>query len=102
MSPGDEQFFTQLLAVSRAATAMVRDPARYRNPWSSLIASQPEQKDMLAEPQYFFSGDDTLAFLLVRPVKEKGSFTAALKSVAGHARDRRGRSSRNFPTWSSA
>ena len=85
LSPGDEQFFTQLLAVSRAATAMVQDPARYRNPWSSLIASQPEQKDLLAEPQYFFSGDGTLAFLLVRPVKEKGSFTAALKSVQDHA-----------------
>src|SRR5262249_60036844 len=40
-----------------------------------------DQKDLLAEPQYFFSGDDSLAFLLVRPVKEAGSFTAARKSV---------------------
>jgi uncharacterized protein len=81
LSPDNEQFFTQLLAVSRSATAMVDDPGRYSNPWSSLISSQPEQKDLLAEPQFFFSGDETLAFLLVRPVKEKGSFTAALKSV---------------------
>src|SRR5436305_2671849 len=36
----------------------------------------------LDEPQYFFSGDNTLAFLLCRPVKEAGSFTAAEKSVA--------------------
>src|SRR5262249_31941417 len=44
------------------------------------------QQDLLAEPQYFFSADDpqrgTLAFLLVRPIKESGSFTAALRPVS--------------------
>jgi hopanoid biosynthesis associated RND transporter like protein HpnN len=35
----------------------------------------------MAEPQYFLSGDGTLAFLLVRPVKDQGSFTAAATSV---------------------
>ncbi len=81
----DEQFFTQLAAVTHSAAAMVRDPGRYSNPWSSLLASpggQPgEQKDQLAEPQYFFSGDGTVAFLMCRPVKEQGSFTACLRSV---------------------
>lgn len=100
LSAGDRQFFTQLLTVSRSAAALVRNPSEYRNPWSSLnpksgqqvgdrhpqaedsIAQQPDQAEMLARPQYFFSGDGNLAFLLARPVKEPGSFTAALKSVA--------------------
>ena len=51
------------------------------NPWGSLLAQPPEQKDLLAEPQYFFSGDGTLAFLLVRPIKKAGSFTGARASV---------------------
>lgn len=81
LTPADEQFFTQLLAISRVAADQVGNSAAYRNPWSSLVARAPQQKDLLAEPQYFFSGDGTLAFLLVRPVKEASSFTAALKSV---------------------
>jgi hopanoid biosynthesis associated RND transporter like protein HpnN len=81
LDPADEQFLTQLLSVVRSAAATVNDPASYRNPWDSLVARQPQQQDMLAEPQYFFSGDGGLAFLLVRPVKETESFTPALKSV---------------------
>jgi hopanoid biosynthesis associated RND transporter like protein HpnN len=81
LTEADEQFFTQLLAVTRAATSTLDDPAAYRNPWGSLMGPQSEQKDQLAEPQYFFSGDGTLAFLLVRPVKTAGSFTAARDSV---------------------
>lgn len=82
LGASDEQFFTQFAAVTQSAAAMVRDPGQYRNPWSSLLSTQPEQKDQLAEPQYFFCGDGTLAFLTCRPVKEKGSFTSCLKSVA--------------------
>jgi uncharacterized protein len=84
LADADEQFLTQLLAVSRSAVAALNDPATYRNPWSSLMPSvgQPGQSiEMLDEPQYFFSGDGALAFLLVRPVKEAGSFTPALTSV---------------------
>src|SRR5262245_11276862 len=77
----DEQFLTQLHAITRAATATLDEPASYRNPWGSLMGPQSQQKDQLAEPQYFFSGDGTLAFLLVRPVKRAGSFTAARESV---------------------
>jgi hopanoid biosynthesis associated RND transporter like protein HpnN len=85
LKPADEQFFTQLLSICRAGREMLIDPARYHNPWSSLMTRPPGQQDLLAEPQYFFSGEKeggTLAFLLVRPVKEPGSFTAALKPVS--------------------
>ncbi len=103
LDAADEQFLTQLLSVVRSAAATVNDPAAYRNPWDSLLArregeapAEPNgttarqvprppdlpQKDLLAEPQYFFSGDGSLAFLLVRPVKETDSFTPALASVS--------------------
>ncbi len=81
LKEADVQLLTQLLSITRAATATLDDPASYRNPWGSLMTQQPEQKDLLAEPQYFFSGDSSLAFLLVRPVKTPGSFTAARESV---------------------
>jgi hopanoid biosynthesis associated RND transporter like protein HpnN len=81
LPPADDQFLTQLRSLSASAAATLGDPADYRNPWGSLLAQPPEQKDLLAEPQYFFSGDGGLAFLLVRPFKEPGSFTAAQRSV---------------------
>jgi hopanoid biosynthesis associated RND transporter like protein HpnN len=85
LKAADEQFFTQLVSICRSAREMLLDPVRYRNPWSSLMTRPPGQQDLLAEPQYFFSGESekgTLAFLLVRPIKEPGSFTAALKPVS--------------------
>jgi len=81
LAAADEQFLTQLLAVVRSASAYLTDAANYRNPWGSLLPCQPQQADLLAAPQYFFSGDGGLAFLLVRPVKENDSFTPALASV---------------------
>jgi hopanoid biosynthesis associated RND transporter like protein HpnN len=39
------------------------------------------QAELLERPRYFFSGDNTLAFLLTRPVQEEGSFTGADKSI---------------------
>jgi len=89
LSAADDQFLTQLVAISRSATAMLGDATHYKNPWGSLLSRPPEQEDLMAEPQYFFStgkGDEkngTLAFLLARPVKEAGSFTAAQRSVEG-------------------
>ena len=80
LSASDERFFRQLTAIARSARGSL-GPDGYRSPWSSL-AGDDGQKDVLAEPHYFFSGDGQLAFLLARPVKEPGSFTAALKSVA--------------------
>lgn len=85
LSLADQTFFTQLDSVCKTAREMLVEPARYRNPWSSLMTRPPGQQDLLAEPQYFFSGEtdrQALAFMLVRPVKEAGSFTAALKAVS--------------------
>src|SRR5262245_53239494 len=81
LSEADEQFLTQLLAVVRSAVGALNDPAAYQNPWSSLMPRTEQASDMLEKPQYFFSGDGGMAFLLVRPVKETGSFTPALASV---------------------
>ncbi|HYV36722.1 MAG TPA: MMPL family transporter, partial [Gemmataceae bacterium] len=78
---GDVTFLTQLNSISHSAAMVIDDPCSYANPWQSILPASPEQKDQLAEPQYFFSGDGTLAFLLVRPVKVAGSFTAANASV---------------------
>jgi hopanoid biosynthesis associated RND transporter like protein HpnN len=86
LSSADDQFFTQLFSISRSARSFLSNPAEYRNPWSSLVVKPPQQKDLMAEPQYFFSGDGTLAFLLVRPVKEAGSFTAAQNNVTAMRR----------------
>jgi hopanoid biosynthesis associated RND transporter like protein HpnN len=95
LSAADEQFFTQVLAVTRTARDTLADPAAYRNPWGSLMPRPAPQRDLLAEPTYFFNEDpqadprrrdpneEVLAFLLVRPIKEEGSFTAALASVNG-------------------
>ncbi len=89
LNPGDEVFFTQLSNIARNAKEVVSDPDKYKTPWGSLMARPPEQKDLLAEPQFFFSDPpgsaatgETLAFLLVRPVKEQGSFTYAANSVS--------------------
>jgi hopanoid biosynthesis associated RND transporter like protein HpnN len=78
----DEQFLTQLLAIGKSATASLASGANYHNPWQSILPEAPEQQNLMAEPQYFFSGDGGLAFLLTRPVLEAGSFAGAKKSVA--------------------
>ncbi|MBL8795986.1 MAG: MMPL family transporter [Planctomycetia bacterium] len=81
LTAADEQFLGQLLSIGRSATATLANPDDYRNPWGSLLGDQPQGQDLLAEPQYFFSPDGGLAFLLVRPVKEEGSFTSCNASV---------------------
>ena len=82
LSQADEEFWTQLAAISRAATVSLDSPSAAGNPWRRIADHPPEQQNLLAEPQYFFSGDKALAFLLVRPVKVPGSFTGAQPSVA--------------------
>lgn len=77
----DEAFWQQFLAVCHSAAATLAEPTRYGNPWSSIVPERPGQTNLLATPQYFFSDDGALAFLLVRPSLEAGSFTAARKSV---------------------
>jgi hopanoid biosynthesis associated RND transporter like protein HpnN len=83
LAPDDEQSFRQVAAILRTADATMADPDAYRNPWSGVAPSGSAQEDLLAEPQYFFSGDGQLAFLLARPKPEEGSFTAARASVDG-------------------
>jgi len=57
----------------------------YRNPWRSVlpVPTGENQQDRLAKPQYFFSADGKLAFLLASPVKEKhdDNFNYAQKSI---------------------
>ena len=81
LRPIDEQFLTQLLAVSRSAAATLADPPAYHNPWHSLLPQAPGQQDLMSEPQFFFSGDGSLAFLLTRPTREESSFTGSKPSV---------------------
>lgn len=81
LTPGDEQFYRQMLAICRSADATLADPDAYTSPWSSLAPAADGQEKMLAEPQYFFSGDGSLAFLSVRPARLEHSFTAARTSI---------------------
>jgi hopanoid biosynthesis associated RND transporter like protein HpnN len=80
-----EDFFKQLESISVGASDYLESPSRYRNPWRSVLPEQKgaSQEEQLAKPQYFFSADGKLAFLLVSPVKEKGSdsFTYAQNSI---------------------
>ena len=73
LAEGDEIFLAQLLAISRSATDVLESATAYKSPWGSLMAQQPEQQDLLPDPQYFFSGDGSLAFLLARPDQGAGS-----------------------------
>ena len=75
------QFFTELRAVSRAATAYLDDPRQYRNPWGTPARRGPPDRKTCSPSRSTSSAATRLAFLLVRPVKEARSFTAALKSV---------------------
>jgi uncharacterized protein len=81
LRPADELFLGQLLALSKSATATLIEPRDYRTPWGSLLPHAPAQQDLLTQPQYFFSGDGSLAFLLTRPILDRSSFTSAKKSV---------------------
>lgn len=81
LSPSDERFLSQLAPIARTAREILHDPTRYDNPWGGMPGTHGQHEEILSEPQYFFSRDGVLAFLLCRPVKESGSFTAALRSV---------------------
>jgi uncharacterized protein len=82
-NPEAEAFFRQLAAICQAAGAHLQNPDSYASPWRSILPESPgEQTDMLAEPQYFFAADGTIASLLVRPVNQnQESFTHAQQSI---------------------
>ncbi len=71
----------QLDAVCGMALDVLTDPKAYRNPWQSILPQCPAKENSLDEPQYLFSNDGSLAFLLVRPIRED-TFTGTQKSVA--------------------
>jgi hopanoid biosynthesis associated RND transporter like protein HpnN len=75
---GNGDFLGQLDAICRTAAAYLDNPARYKNPWQSIIKQEPGQETKMTEPQYFLGGK--LAFLLAHPIRED-SFTGANKSV---------------------
>lgn len=80
-----EEYFRQLEAIANGACDYLEAPSRYRNPWQRVLPapSGPSQDDYLAKPQYFFSGDGTLAILTVSPVKDADpdNFTGAKQSI---------------------
>jgi hopanoid biosynthesis associated RND transporter like protein HpnN len=77
----DSDLFNQLQSILPTAKAHLKDSSSYRNPWGQLI--EPTKDAIpLNQPQYFFSDDLTLAFLLVRPIrKEAESFTPAAEPI---------------------
>ncbi|HVL14850.1 MAG TPA: hypothetical protein VM529_19930, partial [Gemmata sp.] len=78
LSAADRDLLAQLPAVAASATATLRDPAAYRNPWGL----DSRQDDQLATPQYLFTPDGTLALLTCRPRKAAESFTPAKEANA--------------------
>lgn len=80
--PEQDPMLRQLNAICRSAVATLRDPAAYRNPWTSILPESPQQ-DLLAEPQYFFTDDGRLAFLMVRPLGHDAGFAFVQSSIDG-------------------
>jgi hopanoid biosynthesis associated RND transporter like protein HpnN len=75
----DRDLLLQLPAVIQSATATLRDPQEYRNPWA-VAGPRTADRDgekQLSEAQYFFTQDGSLAMLLCRPKKAGQSFTPA-------------------------
>jgi hopanoid biosynthesis associated RND transporter like protein HpnN len=89
----DEEFYRQLNAICKAAASEVERPTHHPNPWTSMVGGQADQQNLMSEPQYFFNGDRSMAFLLLRPVKAAESFTpaqasvTALRDIVGRVRD---------------
>ena len=72
----------QLSSTLKKGLAYLDDPTHYQSPWVNFLPVDPNQKDMMAEPLYFFSNDGTLGFLTTRATRDdKDGFTFAQKSV---------------------
>jgi uncharacterized protein len=69
LSPADRGLLEQLPAMLDEARALLGDAGRAVNPWKGFLGGRAGQGELLERPQYFFSGDGTLAFVLARPVK---------------------------------
>ncbi len=81
--PDRDPLLRQLNVLCKNVRAYLDDPAAYESPWQNYLPGMASEKDLLAEPWFFFSGDGSLAFLTVRAAKDRdGSFTFAQKSIA--------------------
>ncbi len=96
LDPVDEQLYTQLAVILESAEITVENPAKYKSPWLSILPQSGQEKDLMAEPHYFFSENKKLAFLLVRPVKNMESFTMAQDSIR-QMRDIVSRTEEDYP-----
>jgi hopanoid biosynthesis associated RND transporter like protein HpnN len=81
MQPADAQVLDQLQSICEMAATVVESPNSYQSPWKSIVPETPRQKDLLAEPQFFFSCDGKLAFLLARATRDMTSFQSTQGSI---------------------
>ncbi|GIW78352.1 MAG: transporter [Gemmatales bacterium] len=100
LSEKDRQFLVQLESIARSAGDFLSDAKSYRNPWLPVAPALTEKRQgselPLHAPQYFFSEDESLAFLLARPAKNLASF-AESKESASAIRRIISRVSANYP-----
>ena len=77
-----DMLLKQLSSALKKSLAFLDDPTKYESPWANFLPVDTKQKDMMAEPFYFFSGDGTLAFLTTRATRDdKDGFTFAQKKA---------------------
>lgn len=86
LTAADQTELRQVVAVVAALGDMLAG-ADYADPWLPMV-QPPTSTDPLTarldlrQPRYFESDDGTLAYLLVRPARQAGSFTPASEAVA--------------------
>lgn len=81
--PERDPLLKQLSILCKNVRNYLDDPLKYESPWQNYLPGVAEEKDLLAEPWYFFNGDGSLAFLTVRASKNRDAgFTFAQKSIA--------------------
>jgi len=87
VSAADRDLLTQLPAIANSATAYLKNPEAYSNPWALAavtpgLAQEARGAESLTGPQYFFTPDGSLAMLTCRPRKATESFTPAKEANA--------------------
>jgi hopanoid biosynthesis associated RND transporter like protein HpnN len=81
--PEKDPLLKQLSIFCKNVRVYLDEPEKYESPWQNFLPGIQNQKDVLAEPWHFFSGDGSLAFLTVRAAKDEAAgFTFAQKSIA--------------------
>lgn len=77
----DEQFLRNLASILRSAQSTLQNPNAWSSPWQGFGNFERSETDGLKKPQYFFSPNQRLAFLLVRPISQNDSFLGARDQV---------------------